>query len=95
MSYKIAWPQLNRVIEAREGQTVLEAAIENDIPLDHACGGYCACTTCHIVVKNGADRANPIGEDELDRLDGVPGSTAASRLACQTLVKGDLTVEIP
>ena len=93
--HKITWPQLNRTVEVGDGQTVLDAAIENDLPLEHACGGFCACTTCHIIVKDGLDRISKMEEDEMDRLENKDGLTPASRLACQSKVHGDITVEIP
>jgi 2Fe-2S ferredoxin len=95
MAPRIHWPQFNKTIEVPAGQTVLEAAIENDIPLQHACGGYCACTTCHIVIKEGMPNLAPMEDEELDRLEGKHGLTEASRLGCQSKVTGDIVVEIP
>ena len=92
--HKIHWADLNRTIEAQEGQSVLDAALDNDIPLNHACGGYCACTTCHIQVKEGASNISKMEEDEDDRLASVSERTGISRLACQSKVLGDIVVEI-
>lgn len=92
---KIAWPQFNKTIEVPKGTTVLDAAVENDIPLQHACGGYCACTTCHIHVKEGAANIAPMQEDEEDRLETRSDRTAHSRLGCQSKVLGDIVIEIP
>ncbi|HEV1286324.1 MAG TPA: 2Fe-2S iron-sulfur cluster-binding protein [Bryobacteraceae bacterium] len=78
-------------------ESVLDVAINFGIHIEHACGGSCACTTCHVIVKHGDENLepNPADDDELDRLDQAPGLTLHSRLACQAVVKGDVTVEIP
>jgi ferredoxin, 2Fe-2S len=78
-------------------ESVLDVAINFGIHIEHACGGSCACTTCHVIVKQGDDNLepSPADDDELDRLDQAPGLTLHSRLACQAVVKGDVTVEIP
>jgi 2Fe-2S ferredoxin len=78
-------------------ESVLDVAINFGVQIEHACGGSCACTTCHVIVKEGDDNLepNPADDDELDRLDQAPGLTLHSRLACQAVVKGDVTVEIP
>ena len=78
-------------------ESILDVAINFGIQIEHACGGSCACTTCHVIVKGGDDNLspNPPDDDELDRLDQAPGLTLHSRLACQAVVKGDVTVEIP
>lgn len=93
--HKIHWPQLDRTIEAQEGQSILDAALDHDIPLQHACGGYCACTTCHIEVKEGSSNISSAEEDEEDRLETLSNRTGTSRLACQSKVHGDIVVEIP
>jgi 2Fe-2S ferredoxin len=94
-THKIAWPQLGRTIEAWDGQSILDAAIEADIPLDHACGGFCACTTCHITIVDGLEKLSPMDEQEKERLEGRESVTPASRLGCQTRVHGDVSVKIP
>jgi 2Fe-2S ferredoxin len=76
-------------------ESLLDVAINFGVHIEHACGGSCACTTCHVIVKDGDDNLSPADEDELDRLDTAPGLTLHSRLACQAIVKGDVTVEIP
>ena len=78
-------------------ESLLDVALNFGIKLDHACGGNCACTTCHVIVKQGDANLspNPADDDELDRLDQAPGLTLHSRLACQAVVTGDVTVEIP
>src|ERR1700693_5969407 len=65
--------------------------------LDHACGGVCACSTCHVVVREGLESCNEATDAELDELDEAPGITPKSRLGCQTVPDGttDIVVEIP
>ncbi len=75
--------------------SVLDVALNFGIQLEHACGGSCACTTCHVVVKQGDNNLSPADDDELDRLDMAADLTLHSRLGCQAVVKGDVTVEIP
>lgn len=75
--------------------SILDIAMFFDLPLNHSCGGFCSCTTCHVLIKEGAENVSPAEEDELDLLDMLAGGTPQSRLACQTLVKGDVTIEIP
>lgn len=76
-------------------ESILDVCINFGIPLEHACGGSCACTTCHVVVKKGDANLSEAEDDELDRLDMAPGLTLHSRLGCQAVVNGDVEVEIP
>jgi ferredoxin, 2Fe-2S len=75
--------------------SLLDIAKNLDIPLEHACGGSCACTTCHVVVTEGAEHLSDMDDDETDRLDTAWDVTPRSRLGCQAVVKGDVTCEIP
>jgi 2Fe-2S ferredoxin len=82
--------------QTEEGASILETALSNDFDLEHACGGFCACTTCHIVVKTGGDSLSEMDFDEEDKLDEVEGVTLESRLGCQARVaKTDLIVLVP
>src|ERR1700720_3145920 len=65
--------------------------------LDHACGGVCACSTCHVMVKEGLESCNEATDAELDEVEEAPGITPKSRLGCQTVPDGttDIVVEIP
>ena len=65
------------------------------IPLEHACGGSCACTTCHLIVRKGAENLSEEQDNELDRLDTAWDLTTSSRLGCQAVIKGDVVVEFP
>src|ERR1700758_2853592 len=75
----------------------LDVAEHFDIFLDHACGGSCACTTCHLWIKEGAEALTPPDDDELDRLDMAADQQLNSRLGCQAVITGpgDYGVEIP
>ena len=85
---RIRFQPVNQVIDARPGESILEASIKYDVPIEHACGGFCACTTCHIHVESGAEFLSAPESDEVDRLCGVQDFSAEkSRLACQTRVK--------
>ena len=75
--------------------SLLDIALAHDIHLEHNCGGSCACTTCHVVVKKGEENLSAMQEDEEDRLDTATGLTIHSRLGCQAMVRGDVVVEIP
>jgi 2Fe-2S ferredoxin len=84
------------VIEARPGITVLDAALANGIDIEHACEKSCACTTCHVIVREGFDSLDEADETEEDMLDKAWGLEPESRLSCQALVADqDLVVEIP
>ncbi len=83
-------------IEANEGESILDAALRNHIPIEHACEKSCACTTCHVVVRQGFDTLDEAEENEEDYLDKAWGLEPDSRLSCQAKVaKADLVVEIP
>ena len=84
------------VFEARAGETVLDAALANGVGIDHACEKSCACTTCHIIVREGFDSLNESDDLEDDLLDKAWGLEPESRLSCQALVSNeDLVIEIP
>ncbi|HXF41511.1 MAG TPA: 2Fe-2S iron-sulfur cluster-binding protein [Blastocatellia bacterium] len=78
----------------KEG-SLLDIALNFGFDLEHSCGGNCACTTCHVIVKEGEDNLTEMDEDEEDRLYMADGLTLHSRLGCQCVVTGDVTVEIP
>ena len=84
------------VIEAPEGKSLCDALLENDIDIEHACEKSCACTTCHVIVREGFNSLPPSSEDEDDLLDRAWGLTPVSRLSCQAIVgENKLVVEIP
>jgi 2Fe-2S ferredoxin len=75
----------------------LDVAENHDVFLDHACGGVCACSTCHVLIKAGESGLTPADDDELDRLDMAADQQLNSRLGCQAVITrpGDYVVEIP
>ena len=83
----------------RDGQpgSLLDILLHNGVRLDHACGGICSCSTCHVIVRRGLRSCNPATEAEEDMLDTAPGLTGQSRLACQCVPDGseELEVEVP
>ena len=85
-----------KVIEAEKGVSVLDSLLSHGIDLEHACEKSCACTTCHVIVREGFDSLNEAEEKEEDLLDKAWGLEPNSRLSCQAIVdEEDLTVEIP
>lgn len=84
------------VIEAEKGESICAAALRHGIKIEHACEMSCACTTCHVVVREGVDSLNEMDDLEADMLDKAWGLEPDSRLSCQALVDDeDLVVEIP
>jgi len=75
--------------------SLLDIALDAGIPIEHACGGNCACTTCHVIVTDGAGNLSPMGDLEADRLDTAWDVGPDSRLACQAVVIGDVVCEVP
>lgn len=85
-----------KVIEVESGISVLDAALENDLEIEHACEKSCACTTCHVHIREGYMSLEPATELEDDYLDKAWGLDPDSRLSCQAVVEDkDLVVEIP
>ncbi len=84
------------VIEAEQGESVCEALLRHHIEIEHACEMSCACTTCHVIVREGFESLEEADELEEDYLDKAWGLEPESRLSCQAQV-GDtnLVVEIP
>src|SRR5476649_2757042 len=84
------------VIEAKAGVSICDTLLANGIDIEHACEKSCACTTCHIVVREGFASLGELDEKEEDLLDMAWGLEATSRLSCQAIVgEEDLVVEIP
>jgi 2Fe-2S ferredoxin len=77
--------------------SILDIAMGNGVELEHVCGGVCACSTCHVIVKQGLDTCNEATDDENDQLDEAPVITLQSRLGCQCVPNGtkEIVVEIP
>ncbi len=106
-AYTVTFLPMNTTVEvkpeelpyARDGEvgSLLEIALGHDIDIDHACGGVCACSTCHVIVREGFETCNQATDDEEDQLDMAPGIEPESRLACQCIPDGsrNIVVEIP
>jgi 2Fe-2S ferredoxin len=83
-------------IQAETGTSLCEAMLEHDIEIEHACEMNCACTTCHVVVREGFESLGEMDESEEDLLDRAWGLEPTSRLSCQAIVSNkDVTIEIP
>ena len=83
-------------VTAPAGTSICEALLENKVNIEHACDMSCACTTCHVVVRQGLASLNEADESEEDLLDRAWGLEPNSRLACQAiLAQQDVTIEIP
>ena len=84
------------VIEAESGMTVCDVLLANDIEIEHACEKSCACTTCHVIVREGLESLPEADENEDDLLDKAWGLEPNSRLSCQaTIQQQNLVIEIP
>jgi 2Fe-2S ferredoxin len=83
-------------IEAEEGQSICDTLLEHDIEIEHACEKQAACTTCHVILRQGFDSLEAAQEKEEDMLDKAWGLEATSRLSCQAKIADeDLVIEIP
>jgi ferredoxin, 2Fe-2S len=83
-------------IEAQSGKSICDTLLENHIDIEHACEKSCACTTCHVIVRQGFDSLEDAAEKEEDLLDKAWGLEATSRLSCQAKMGAeDLVIEIP
>ena len=80
--------------EAAKEESLLDIALAEGISIQHACGGFCACTTCHCEIEEGLDNLAPADEEELERLDVLEGRTPKSRLACQAKIRGNVVVRV-
>lgn len=106
-SFRITFQPMNVTVEVDPekipyGDTglpgsILDIALAHGIEIDHACGGVCACSTCHVIVREGGDSLSEMTEGEEDQLSYAPGLTPASRLGCQSVADGsqDLVVSVP
>jgi 2Fe-2S ferredoxin len=83
-------------IEAEPGKSICDTLLEHDIEIEHACEKQAACTTCHVILRQGYNSLEPAEEKEEDLLDKAWGLEATSRLSCQAKIADeDLTIEIP
>jgi len=103
--YRVTFKPANVTVEVDDAKypladhgrpgSLLDIALAHNVRLEHNCGGSCACTTCHVIVREGEDNLSAMEQDEEDRLDTAEGLTLHSRLGCQAIVRGDVVVEIP
>jgi 2Fe-2S ferredoxin len=85
-----------KTITAPAGTSICEALLDNQVNIEHACDMSCACTTCHVIVREGYNSLNEADEDEEDLLDRAWGLEPQSRLSCQAILsQKDVTIEIP
>jgi len=85
-----------KTFEAEKGVSICDNLLNNAIEIEHACEKSCACTTCHVIVREGSSSLSASSEDEDDLLDRAWGLTPLSRLSCQAIVAdADLKIEIP
>lgn len=75
--------------------SLLDIALNFGVHLEHACGGSCACTTCHVWINDGASNVSEADDDELDRVEMAADLSTKSRLGCQCVINGDVVVEVP
>jgi ferredoxin len=89
--------QAVHVVMAAKGQNLLEVALGAEIDIEHACGGVCACSTCHIHVEEGMANLSEATEAEEDRVEEAPGLQRNSRLSCQCIIEkeGPIKVRVP
>src|ERR1700680_2348706 len=85
-----------KTFEAETGVSICDSLLDRGIEIEHACEKSCACTTCHVIIRDGFDTLDPSEEEEDDLLDKAWGLEPNSRLSCQAIVKDkDLVIEIP
>ncbi len=89
--------QKEHELMAAKGEHLLEVAMEHGINIEHACGGVCACSTCHVYIEKGGENLSEATEAEEDRVEEAPGLQRNSRLSCQCVVKGDgpIVIRVP
>ena len=88
-------PDKEFVVEVGEGDTILDAALDNDLHLNHNCGAVCACSTCHVYIDKGMNDLPEISDKEEDFIDRAENPKINSRLACQCIVSSNIEVTIP
>ena len=88
-------PNKEVTIEVQEGDSILDAAHDNDIQLNHNCGAVCACSTCQVYIDKGMDSLSEISDKEEDFIDRAINPRINSRLGCQCIVTADIEVTVP
>jgi 2Fe-2S ferredoxin len=93
--HRVTFLPANVTVEVEDGTSILDAALNHSIDLEHNCGGNCACSTCHVIVQEGMQHLSELSEEEEDQLDDADGLTKQSRLGCQAKISGPVVVLIP
>lgn len=90
-------PQREVTLKGGLGCSLLELALDSGINIEHACGGVCACSTCHVYIERGMDQVTEATEPEEDRVEEAPGLQRNSRLSCQCVITGTgpITLRVP
>jgi 2Fe-2S ferredoxin len=92
----VTFRELGLTFEVEPGKSILDVALDHDLPLNHSCGGNCACASCHVIVHEGMENLSPKTDDEDFQLEEAIGLTPMSRLSCQSIIQGGaIVVEIP
>jgi len=93
--YEVKFEPSGKYVCVSEYTTVLEAALQAGINLEHACGGNCSCTTCHVHIEFGKEFLDPPENQEEEKLEEISDKMDSSRLGCQTLITSHLIVRTP
>lgn len=91
---KVKFFPSQQVVEAQPGESLLDIALNHGVEIQHACGGFCACTTCHCEIMEGAEHLELPESDELERLEVLDARKENSRLACQSKVLGAADAQV-
>ena len=88
-------PKKEVIVTVDSGDTILDAALDNNIHLNHNCGAVCACSTCHVYIEKGMNDLPEISDKEEDFIDRAENPKINSRLGCQCIINSDIEVTIP
>jgi 2Fe-2S ferredoxin len=92
----VTFKETGLTFEVEPGKSILDVALDHDVPLNHSCGGNCACASCHVIVHEGMEHLSEKTDDEDFQLEEAVGLTPMSRLSCQSKISGgNIVVEIP
>lgn len=91
---KVTFEPTHQTFEGKMGESILDVALRNNVSMQHACGGFSACSTCQVEVISGENSLSPMEKMEKERLEGAFTTTYLSRLSCQAKLLGDVIVKI-
>ncbi len=92
---KLTFSDCQKTVDARSGSSILDVALDFNVPLEHSCGGNAACTTCAVFVEKGGESLSPMSPDERELLDGSGKLQAGVRLGCQARLQNEDIVAKP